>query len=820
MDLSRMRSSARYSAVFLVMMSNLMLELLLTRIFSATMWYHFAFMAVSIALFGTTVGAVAVQLAPRHFRPERSWRLAARYALLYALAIVFCTAGQLRINAVFSAAWIELIKLAGLYLLITPPFVLSGVFICQVLIRAGDRLGAMYCADLLGAGAGCALFVSFMTYGDGPRAVLLLAGAAALGAALMALSANDRFTQGAAAVVAALCVATFIWRLDGDVLQVRWAKGRPDAPHAFEQWNAFSRITVDPWTTKPFGWGFGSGVSKPASGPEQKFLQIDNAAATVLTAFDGDVRKVDYLESDVTALAYSIRRRGRVLVIGVGGARDILTALAFEHRVVGVEVNDSIIGLLRGPFAAFTGNLGSRPDVELVHDEARSFATHSQQRFDVIQASMVDTWAAAASGAYVLSENALYTREALGIFLDRLARDGILSLSRWYYGAQPGETLRLVTLAADVLRRRGSKEPQRHLFLAHNDRPGSSVATLLISVRPFNAAEIVALRSWCQRKYFVELLSPDLSRDSILDQLAGPLAPDHLLASYPIDLSAPTDNRPFFFNMLRFRDAFRGHRHGRSDLIAVNADAVVTLSWFFVLVVTLSVVFIVGPLWLGRSRGERAFRASWRFTYFVGVGLGFILIELSQMQRLMIALGHPVYGLTVVLFSLLIAAGLGSLWTQRVINRGAGGVFLRRALGCLLLVGLLTAIADRFLAHPFEFASAWTRIAGSVLILVPLGFVLGVPMAAGLALSASDPPGYRALYWGANGAASVCGSVLATMLSLSMGITATYFAGIAAYSVAAVAAVLAFARQNAPPTVRRQAEALPGAQITCPDARR
>ena len=199
---SQTRGSLHYAGIALVMMSNLMLELLITRIFSATMWYHFAFMAVSIALFGTTVGAVAVHLWPRHFALADAWRLAARYALAYAASIVACMVLQLRLNVTFGATWSELALLAALYVLVAVPFTLSGVFMCLVLVRAEERIGAVYSADLIGAAVGCALFVPFAAYGEGPRGVLLLAALAALGAALVAAAAADRRT-GAAALLGA-----------------------------------------------------------------------------------------------------------------------------------------------------------------------------------------------------------------------------------------------------------------------------------------------------------------------------------------------------------------------------------------------------------------------------------------------------------------------------------------------------------------------------------------------------------------------------------------------------------------------------------------
>jgi hypothetical protein len=779
--------TARYAAVFVVTMSNLMLELLLTRIFSATMFYHFAFMAVSVALFGTAVGAVAVHVAPRHFRADDGGRLAARYALLYGGAVVVCTALQLRLNVTFGSSWRELVTLATLYVLIAVPFILCGIFTCLVLLGAADRVGVVYCADLLGAGAGCALFVPFMAGGEGPRLVLLLGALAVAGGAAMALAAADRVTARVATLALAVCVIAFIARLDRRTLQVQWAEGQRDGVHEFETWNAFSRLTVGPRPQRAFAWGFGTRFSGDDWEVAQKALKIDSAATTVLTAFDGDFEKVPHLRWDVTALAHAVRAHGPVLVMGVGGGRDVLTALAFGHqRVVGVEVNRDILGLLRGPFGDFTGHLGERAGVELVADEARSYLARSPERFEIIQASLVDTWAAAANGAYVLAENSLYTQQAFRLFLDHLTPDGFLSVSRWYFKTHPGETLRLVALAAAVLRERGAVPPEDHLFLAR----GHSVATLLVGARPLTADDLQRLHAWCVQKGFDELLHGGMP-PSLWTQLAATVEPRALLRASAVDLSAPTDDRPFFFNMLRLRDAFT-RSAAPLDVITGNTDAVRTLGWLFAITVVLSALFVLTPLWSRRSAGRAPPAAASRMVYFAALGVGFIMIEVSQMQRLMISLGHPVYGLTVVLVSLLVAAGLGSLWTQRAGRAGRPASWLLRALLVLLLTAIVTAAATAALAAPLVRLPSVVRIVCSVGLLGPLGFLLGMPLASGLALSAGDPDSYRALYWGVNGATSVCGSVLAMMVSLSLGITVTYGFGVLAYLLATGAAAVAF----------------------------
>ena len=536
--------AARFSAVFLVMMSNLLLELLLTRIFSATMWYHFAFMAVSVALFGTTLGAVIVHLWPRRFAGADPWRVAARAALLYAGSIIVCAVLQLRLNVTFGATWAELTTLAALYVVIAVPFTLSGIFICVALLQAGDDVGGVYCADLLGAGFGCALFVPFMAYGDGPRAVLLLGALAALGAALTAWQASDRRTVLAAILAAGLCGLAFGAHLDRRALAVHWAKGGWDRDHVFEKWNAFSRLLVDPMPSLPFGWGLSSNLRNRHAPVAQKGLSIDGAAATVLTAFDGDLSKLEYPQWDVTALAHVVRPGGAVLVIGVGGGRDILTALTFgPRRVVGAEVNGGILDLLDGPFADFTGHLRQWPGVELVHDEARSYVARSREHFDVIQASLVDTWAAAANGAYVLSENALYTEEAFQIFLAHLTTDGIFSISRWYFEPEPGETLRLVSLASAALRRRGSAGRRTscswRTAAAPCRWPRCSVAA-----RPFTAGEVGALTSVVRRQGFRGAARPDESPTRHPRTTCGAAEARAAIDAFPLDLQPPDRRSP------------------------------------------------------------------------------------------------------------------------------------------------------------------------------------------------------------------------------------------------------------------------------------
>ena len=196
---------------------------------------------------------------------------------------------------------------------------------------------------------------------------------------------------------------------------------------------------------------------------------------------------LEHLKYDVTNIAHYLTHQGRVFVIGAGGGRDVLSALVFgQERVVAVEMNGAIIDAVNGVFGDVTGHLDRHPKVRFVNDEARSYLARSSDQFDLIQISLIDTWAATAAGALVLSENTLYTTEAWKLFFNRLTSDGILSVSRWYGRPVPAEMYRVAALASDTLRRLGVAQPRSHLMVVVTGRvagepentPG--VATLLL----------------------------------------------------------------------------------------------------------------------------------------------------------------------------------------------------------------------------------------------------------------------------------------------------------------------------------------------------
>src|SRR5207247_1928107 len=261
----------------------------------------------------------------------------------------------------------------------------------------------------------------------------------------------------------------------------------------YEKWNSFSRIRVRPSpTANPLGWGL-SPAFRPARPVRQLILDIDAGAATVLTEFHGNLEEVQHLRYDVTSLAHYLRRGARVLVIGAGGGRDVLAALVFDQTsVVGVEINEEILRAVTETFGDFTGHLERDPRVHFVNDEARSYIARQRERYDIIQASLIDTSAATAAGAFVLTENSIYTADAWKVFLDHLAPGGILTFSWFYFTDLPAEMYRLTSLARAALLERGIRDVRAHVVLVRQKTTGKRVGTILVSPDPLPADDLTA----------------------------------------------------------------------------------------------------------------------------------------------------------------------------------------------------------------------------------------------------------------------------------------------------------------------------------------
>ncbi len=540
----------------------------------------------------------------------------------------------------------------------------------------------------------------------------------------------------------------------------------------------------------------------------QLLLKIDASAATTITGFDGDVGDLEFLKYGIINLPHHLRRDADVLVVGVGGGVDLLSALAFDQRrVVGVELNRDILRVLTDVYADFSGNLATDPRVTLVNDEARAFVASQDDRFDIIQVSFIDTWAATATGAFVLSENTLYTVEAVEEFLLSLNPGGILGYTRWYSDEAQGSMFRLTALATAALARLGVANPRDHILVVTQppdpEAAVPGVGTIMISPDPFSQDDLRILDETAGRLHFKVSLNPRTADNETFARLATSEASmRRITRDSVINIEPPTDESPFFFQLLRFRNIFQPETWAQGRM-TFNQQAVYILGALLASVLTLTTFCIVLPLLLSGTRRPDAAALPY-LVFFAGIGLAFMLIEIAQMQRLNIFLEHPTYGLAVVLFTLLLAGGLGSECAQRT-RRSRHQWLLLTLLGVLIATALLT----QPLLAAFRGSSTAVRITVAVILMTPMGMVMGMPFATGMARAAGTYPGLTPWFWGINGATSVCGSVLAVTISLFSSISTTYWIGVCCYTLA-VTAFMAMSRGRGLPRASGPILEVPG----------
>lgn len=770
-----------YSGLLIVTFTTLMYEILLTRIFSVIAYYHFAFMVVSVAMFGMTVGALLVYLLP-YFRKNDLDQILIFNTALFALSMAICFILVLALPLQFTFSLSNILIITLVYFLLSIPFIFSGVCVCLLLTQFPGRVNSLYAVDLIGAGAGCLIIILLLNIFTGVTALFIIAMMSSLGVVLFN---KGRFNAiGSLTLLFLMIVAgsNFLSeRINQPLFHLAWVKDSQESKPLYEKWNSFSRLTVSKSdeTDKPWGWGLSTQY------PYRKkidylWLLIDGKAGTPLTRYQHLKTDIDYLKYDVINLPYYIRQKPKVLIVGVGGGRDILSALLFNASfITGLEVNNDILKLVNDKFGAYTGNLNKLSNIRFINQEARSYLSLSKDKFDIIQMSLIDTWAATSAGAYTLTENALYTKEAWADFLNHLSPTGIFSVSRFYSQTMPLEMYRLATLAMAALKDAHVKEPWQHIMIvAGKTSPKLTAATLLFSPEAFTEIDIKSIQQIAQKLHFQILYAPLSNADPRFDAILhgqNPTSFNKLL----FDISPPSDDKPFFFQMLNIKDIFTPTFWKEGNNYSFNNQSVTVLGLLLIAVMLLTTMCIVLPLSISQKTHQIKNNAG-LMLFFLSIGLGFMLIEISQIQRLSLFLGHPTYGLSVVLFTLLISCGIGSMSGTKI------NQLMKPSFSILLIPIILTAYF--FYSHSlidfFKSSTEIIRILIASLMLFPIGLSMGIALPLGIKTANENCAEITPWLWGINGAASISGAVLAVAISLASGITMTYWLGVVCYVIA------------------------------------
>ena len=793
---TRRDSLAFLSGVFLLCMSVLMMQIVQTRILSVVSLYYMAFFSISMAMLGLTGGALIVYYRLGNVTEANVGAFLAKTSTAFALCIAASFALELA-SPLPEIEWATSIILwLKAIVLLAAPFTIGGIAVALALTRSGFPIGITYGVDLIGAAAGCLVSLALLTWLDAPSAMFVIAAVVALAAWCFGRVTSEPAPAGLLPDWRILgkpgTIALYLAALGGinaatpfglQPVVVKFAKLDTLSRTYAIKWNSFSRIAVTNSTIDiPFAWG-PSPLMPRGSRVEQRDLNIDGAAGTVMALYSDEPGALDFLRYDVTNLAYYARNSGRSAVIGVGGGRDILSAHLFGFRdITGVELNPIFVDLLTNP-AKLRGYAGiaDLPGVRLIVDDGRSWFARTQEKFDLIEMSMVDTWAATGAGAFSLSENGLYTVEAWKTFLSSLTPDGLFTVSRWHSPHSTVELGRVVSLAAAALMELGVERPSDHIFIAGIGH----LATAVVSRTPLAQPDLQALQDAADKLRYRVLARPGRpTQDPVIaDMLAARDRHDldTRAARHFLDVSPPTDARPFFFNQLRFTNpgdllyALVGWRDGKQvDAGTVwngNLIAVGTLFMVILLSATVVAFVIVLPTRDAVRQVDRRVALAGS-GYFLLIGLGFMFAEIGLIQRISVFLGHPVYALSIGLFSIILSTGLGSFLSERLPPTRRGHFIAWLGLLAAYLLFLPQWLPDLLQSSLAAATLPWRALA-SIAVIFPAGLLMGFGFPTGMRLVTRLDERLTPWLWGVNGAAGVLAAGLAVACSIGFSIDVT-----------------------------------------------
>ena len=757
------------------------LEMLAIRWISILYYPLAAYIVIALALMGLGIsgGVLAV-------RGDRRL-LTARQASIFAALFSASTIGAMAFAwAAPASPWLAVGLIPGLAL----PFFFAGLALATLFATRSTRVSQVYFADLLGAGVGAVVTMLALEWTDGIRLGWLLAGAGVIAAALLAPSRGLRigFACGAVALTLLAFTAPIPFGISPVApKELARALQREGAP-AWEssQWNPLARIDVV---------SFGDDRLDPALPLEYKLVTQDGGAPSLLIRPDPTLGRLG--EQTIFGIPFWIRPQADVLIIGLGGGPDLLAALEYDPRRVDVvEVNPAMIDLVESRYADFVGNPLADPRVSVTQGDGRFFVARASGSYDLIQLTGVDT-AVASAASPNLAENYLYTQEAFRLYHAHLSPDGILAVS---FPNVDGLGLRLVNLVTQTLAQAGVERPEDHIVLA--DITG--YVHILMKRSPFTDKELETLERGFQRRIssvyfplyhrlfgdppqsFIErsaiVASPEAEWPGVYgDYLTAwrQGRQDEFLRSQPQTVEAPIDDHPFIFVLDKW-----GQR-------APNLRA---LTGLLTALLMASAVLLLGPPAILQRRGTRVPARGSLGVYFLAIGLGYILLEVSLIQKLSLFLGHPSLALATTIGGLLVASALGSLasgrWKGRPQTLVAISALTVAALAAAM-TPLLLLITERLLGQPLP-----VRLLVSLALLALPGFFMGVPFPTGLAYVKTLFPAFVPWAWGLNATASVSATILGLLIALLVGLNAVFLTAAVLYGVAAMAFAVAAVRSS------------------------
>jgi spermidine synthase len=766
---------ATYLGLFFISAGTLILEISLTRVFSISQWGNFAFLVISTALLGFGASGTFVAVYPSLLKANKDKVLSiSSYLCSLSCIVSYVVANRIPFDHFRTIVdQMQLLYVFVIYLALSVPFFLAGLPITIILALSPEDASRSYSFNLAGAGAGCIIAVAVAGAISGPGLIALSSLLGFVAALFFSWNYSRRLIVSAVAIPLYLLLAfrppPFLGIRITPYKDLPTFLRYPGTEVAFTGWNSISRVDVLRSPLVRHAPGLSLSFQKAL--PPQMGLVIDGGGLTALTRFSGGPEETDFTRYLISALPYRLHRSPKVLVIGPGGGLEVLTALGHDSRsVVGVEVNPMVVRVIKDLYGDFVGGIYSLDRVRIAIGDGRSFMRREGSLYDMIQIPLTESQIASSVGAYSLNENYLYTVEAFQDYWRHLSPNGVLSITR-PLGLPPQDTLRLTALALRALRGVGIEKPEKNIALIRS----WGAFTFLLKRSLLTADEIEKIKGFAKDLGFDLIYYPGMNPEEadIYNRLDRPYFyqtvveliadQDRYHRLYLLDIRPPTDDRPFFNHYLKWTKIVElyGTLGRRIEPFALSGDVILIV----ILVQSLMAGFVIVlmPLFLREElRGD--FILARTLFYFTSLGLGFMFIEMALIGKFILFLGHPVYALSAVLFSVLSFSGAGSILSRRL-REGQVGYLMIAIFG----MGSAYGLGISFLLHLFLGAHIALRVILSVLLLAPLSIAMGMPLPLGVRILGKMKPGLVPVAWGVNSWASVVGPVLATMAAIYLG---------------------------------------------------
>ncbi|MGB6866459.1 MAG: hypothetical protein WBE11_12265 [Candidatus Aminicenantaceae bacterium] len=789
------------AGIFVVSAATLCLEITLTRYFSISQQYHFAFLVVSITFLGYGASGSAMTVSKRIFAHDRD-RVLSYTSLAFACSVVFCFLLCNRIPFDFiQLAWDahHVVLILLYYVLLSVPFFFAGLTIALAIAHTPAQVNKIYFCDLIGAGCGIIIAVLiFLPKGD--RGVILIISLLALIAAALFSQRQTLLYKIFLGFLITVGIGLFLSSPAWLSFRISPFKALPlanqyaEAKTLLTKWNSISRIDIIESPAVRFAPGLSLLYTDVL--PTQMGLSVDGGDLTAVTSFkDRDVLTLEFLSYLPSFFPYLIAKNPKVLILEPKGGLDVLTALQNEAAdITVIENNPLIVSILRNELAAFSGEIYNGDQVHIVTSTSRTAVEKDKELYNLIVLSLTDIFGSTGTGLFGFGENYLYTVESFMSLFKRLSSDGIISMS-FYLLPPPRQELRVLATWIEALAR-VDKKPAKHIIAIRS----WGTISFFVKKSPFTGPDIQKLKDFTDKLRFDLVHYPGMRANeaNIYNMFEEPiyyeycldlLTPDRreeFTDKYLFQIKPVSDERPFFYNFFKLgkiKATFRSL--GQKLLPFFQGEFLVLL----ILIQAIVIAFILILLPLLTSQREKKDSGLKQgvsrnvFFYFGLIGMAFMFVEITLIQKFILYLGHPLYSFSVILFSLLLSSGIGSLLSKKILGEN----IIKNLRWCFIFCSV-SIFASFFIFPAIHENLIGVRLGYRILLtslsIFPVGFLMGFPFPSGIRLL--DQAGKRWIpwAWAINAFSSIINSVVALLIAFIGGYSLVLFLAGAGYLIA------------------------------------